>query len=174
MRLVVFGMTRFCGTGDPSPISRKNPRFQNGTGDKIFYLLGVFDSLGLSQDVNLDLTGVGELLLDLLGDIPGQQDHLVLANLFGLDHDADLAACLNGVGALDAGEGLGNLFNINFRKKLFASGILLETEETEKHVNHKPARLCRQFRENPQRFCQRTAQTPRRSHLQAPEGSFRS
>ena len=31
--------------------------------------------------------------------------------------------------------------NRNFRKKLFASGILLETEETEKHVNHKPARL---------------------------------
>lgn len=31
--------------------------------------------------------------------------------------------------------------NRNFRKKLFASGILLETDEFEKHVSHKPARL---------------------------------
>lgn len=31
--------------------------------------------------------------------------------------------------------------NRNFRKKLFASGILMETEETEKHVSHKPAKL---------------------------------
>lgn len=31
--------------------------------------------------------------------------------------------------------------NRNFRKKLFASGILLETDELEQHVNHKPARL---------------------------------
>lgn len=31
--------------------------------------------------------------------------------------------------------------NRNFRKKLFSSGILIETDEFEKHVNHKPARL---------------------------------
>ena len=31
--------------------------------------------------------------------------------------------------------------NRNFRKKLFASGILVETDEIEKHVNHKPAKL---------------------------------
>ena len=31
--------------------------------------------------------------------------------------------------------------NRNFRKKLFASGILLETDEIEKNVNHKPAKL---------------------------------
>ena len=33
------------------------------------------------------------------------------------------------------------LDNRNFRKKLFSSGILVETDEYEKHVNHKPARL---------------------------------
>lgn len=33
--------------------------------------------------------------------------------------------------------------NRNFRKKLFASGILAETDEYEKHVSHKPARLYR-------------------------------
>ena len=31
--------------------------------------------------------------------------------------------------------------NRNFRKKLFASGILVETGEMEVNVNHKPARL---------------------------------
>lgn len=31
--------------------------------------------------------------------------------------------------------------NRNFRKKLFSSGILQETDEFEKHVSHKPARL---------------------------------
>lgn len=33
------------------------------------------------------------------------------------------------------------LDNRNFRKKLFSSGILIETDEYEKHVKHKPARL---------------------------------
>ena len=33
--------------------------------------------------------------------------------------------------------------NRNFRKKLFASGILSATDEFEKHVSHKPARLYR-------------------------------
>jgi 8-oxo-dGTP diphosphatase len=31
--------------------------------------------------------------------------------------------------------------NRNFRKKLFASGVLIETGEMEKNVSHKPARL---------------------------------
>ena len=31
--------------------------------------------------------------------------------------------------------------NRNFRKKLFSSGILVETGEMEKNVNHKPAKL---------------------------------
>ena len=75
-------------------------------------LLGVVDGLGLPQDVNLDLTGVGELLLDLLGDVAGEQDHLILADVLGLDHDADLAARLDGVGARDAGEALGDLLEL--------------------------------------------------------------
>lgn len=33
--------------------------------------------------------------------------------------------------------------NRNFRKKLFSSGILVETDEYETHVSHKPARLYR-------------------------------
>ena len=41
-----------------------------------------------------------------------QQDHVVLADLFGLDHDANLAAGLNGVGLFDAREGAGELFEL--------------------------------------------------------------
>ena len=33
------------------------------------------------------------------------------------------------------------LDNRNFRKKLFSAGVLVETDEYEKHVSHKPARL---------------------------------
>ena len=58
--------------------------------------------------MDLDLAGIGELGLDLLGDVPGQQGHLILADLLGLDHDADLAARLDGVAAGDAREGPGH------------------------------------------------------------------
>ena len=62
--------------------------------------------------MDLDLSGIGELLLDLLCDVAGQQSHLILADLLGLDHDADLAACLNCVASGDTGEALGNLFEL--------------------------------------------------------------
>ena len=60
----------------------------------------------------LDLAGVGQLVLDLLGDIAREQDHLVLADVLRLDHDADLAAGLDGVAAGDAGEALGDLLEL--------------------------------------------------------------
>ena len=62
--------------------------------------------------MDLDLTGISELILDLLGDIPCEQDHLILADLFGLDHDANLAAGLNGIGACDAGKALGDFLKL--------------------------------------------------------------
>ena len=77
-----------------------------------FCLLCVFDGLGFADDVDLDLSGIFELGLDLLGKIMRKQDHVVLADLFGLDHDADLAAGLNGVGLFDAREGAGELFEL--------------------------------------------------------------
>lgn len=77
-----------------------------------FCLLCVFDGLGFADDVDLDLSGVFELGLDLLGKIMRKQDHVVLADLFGLDHDANLAAGLNGVGLFDAREGAGELFEL--------------------------------------------------------------
>ena len=42
----------------------------------------------------------------------GQKDHVVLRDLLRLDHYADLAAGLNGVGFLNAGEGVRQLFEL--------------------------------------------------------------
>ena len=81
----------------------KLPR-RNAAGAK--FLFCVIDGLRLAQEMNLDLTGVGKLLLDLLGDIPCQKNHLVFADILGLDHDAYLAAGLNGVAVGNAGEAL--------------------------------------------------------------------
>ncbi len=69
---------------------------------QLWILLRVLGCSALADDADLDLTGVIQLVLDLLGDIACQQNDLVVADLVGLDNDADLAACLYGVGALDA------------------------------------------------------------------------
>ena len=69
------------------------------------FLLGVIHSLGLADEVDFDLAGVFQLGFDLLGDVVGQQSHIVLGDVLGSDHDADLAAGLDGVGLLHAGEG---------------------------------------------------------------------
>ena len=76
------------------------------------FLFCVLDGLRLAKDVDLDLTGVGQLLLDLLCDIASQENHLILGNIFGLYHYADLAACLNCVAACNAGEALGYLLEL--------------------------------------------------------------
>ena len=54
--------------------------------------------------MHLDLAGILHLFLDLLGEVPGKDDHLVLADLVGLHHHADLAAGLDGIGLLHAGD----------------------------------------------------------------------
>ena len=69
---------------------------------QLLILLRVLGCSALADDADLDLAGVIQLVLDLLGDITCQQNDLVVADLVGLDKDADLAACLHGVGALDA------------------------------------------------------------------------
>ena len=54
--------------------------------------------------MHLDLTGIIHLALDPGCDLVREDRHLVVRDLLGLDHDADLAARLNGKGLLDAGE----------------------------------------------------------------------
>ena len=75
-------------------------------------LFGVIHHFGLPDHVHLDLTGVLQFFLDLLGDIPGQQHHLVLADLVGSHHDADLSARLDGEGLLHTGEGGGDFLQL--------------------------------------------------------------
>ncbi len=75
----------------------------------VLILLRVLDGAALADDVDLDLAGIIQRILDLLGDLAGQQDDLIIADDIGLDHDADFAAGLNGKGllhALEAGRDL--------------------------------------------------------------------
>ena len=74
--------------------------------------LGIFNGFGLAEEVDLDLTGVLKLLLDLSGDVPGEQDHLVLGYLLGLDHYAYLAPGLDSVARLNALEGACELLKL--------------------------------------------------------------
>src|SRR5215211_5611666 len=56
----------------------------------------------LPDDRDLDLAGVLELLLDLAGDLVGEQDGAVVVERARLDHHADLAAGLHGVDLVHA------------------------------------------------------------------------
>ena len=49
-----------------------------------------------------------ELVFDLLDNVMSECRGLRIVNLVRLDHDTDLAACLDGKAALDAVEGFGN------------------------------------------------------------------
>ena len=85
---------------------------QNGCSVLLLFLFCVLDGLRLSKDVDLDLTGVSQLLFDLLCDIARQEHHLILGYLLGLDHNAYLASGLDGVAAGDTGEALGYLLKL--------------------------------------------------------------
>ena len=65
--------------------------------------------------MDLDLSGILQFVFNPLGDLPGQQGHFILADHFGLDDDADLAAGLNGVGFLYPAEGRGDLLQFSRR-----------------------------------------------------------
>ena len=73
-------------------------------------LFCVVHNFGFAQNVNLDLAGIGELVLDLFGNVAGQKHHLVFGDGLGLDHNADFAAGLDGIGTCNAREALGNFF----------------------------------------------------------------
>ena len=65
-------------------------------------LFCVLDGTALADDIDLDLAGVIQRILDLLCDGAGQQDDLIVADDVGLDHDAHFAASLHGECLLDA------------------------------------------------------------------------
>ena len=55
----------------------------------------VFDCSAFPDDIDLDLSGVFDLFLDLFAYISCKQYHIVIFDLFGLDYDTNLTACLN-------------------------------------------------------------------------------
>ena len=92
---------------------KRSPLYEHNGLLLVLILLRVLDGAALADDVDLDLAGIIEGILDLLGDLAGQQDDLIIADDIGLDHDADFAAGLNGKGllhALKAGRDLLQIF----------------------------------------------------------------
>src|SRR5579883_2563979 len=65
-------------------------------------LAGVVGGAGFADDADADLAGVAEGAFDLAGDVLGEDGGLLVGDARVLDEDADLAAHLDRVGALDA------------------------------------------------------------------------
>src|SRR5947209_6680692 len=82
----------------PSSATSNTP----STGRRDNALLGVLGGPGLAHDRDADLPGIGQLFLDLLGDVT--RDHLRgdVVDLFRLDHHPDLATGLHGEHLLHA------------------------------------------------------------------------
>ena len=66
-------------------------------------LFGEADGTCLADDRNLDLTGIGHLVLNAACDFRRQFFGLGVVNLIGTDNDAELSAGLDGVGLEDTG-----------------------------------------------------------------------
>ena len=62
--------------------------------------------------VDLDLTRIFEFFLNLGNNISCEQYHLVVCDDVGLDHNADLTACLNGEGTLNTVERVGDFLKL--------------------------------------------------------------
>src|SRR5436190_6063182 len=65
-------------------------------------LLRVLRGARLTHDGDADLTGIGQLLLDLLGNVAGDYLGADVVDVLRLDHDADLATRLHREHLLDA------------------------------------------------------------------------
>src|SRR5688500_5770952 len=74
--------------------------------------LRVLDRTGLADHRDLDLARVGEVLLDLLGDVAREPDRLLVGDLLAVHDDADLAAGLDREALLHALEARGDLLEL--------------------------------------------------------------
>ena len=72
-------------------------------------LAGVVRRARLSNHADAHLPGIGGLFLDLAGDVARQHHCLLIGNLVVFDQNPQLAAGLNRIGFLDAGNGLTEL-----------------------------------------------------------------
>ena len=75
-------------------------------------LLGVVYRPALTNNVDLDLSGVFHFALNFVCHFTGNDLHVIVRNLLGLDHNTDLTAGLNGVGLFNAAKALGNLLQL--------------------------------------------------------------
>src|SRR4051794_37846011 len=75
-------------------------------------LLRVLDRARLADHRDLDLARVGQVVLDLLDDVPREAGRGEVVDLLGTDQDPDLAAGLDRERALDAGEALGDALQV--------------------------------------------------------------
>src|SRR6188768_2488318 len=75
-------------------------------------LLGVVDGAGFTDDGDLDLTGIFELVFDPAGDVLREPDGFFVGNLLALDHDADFPARLDRERLRHALEGVGDAFEL--------------------------------------------------------------
>src|SRR5580693_7609119 len=82
-----------------------------------------FDRTGLSQHGDLDLAGVGQLPLDRTGDVPADLGGCRVVELLAVDDHADLAAGLDRVGLLDAGEAKGERLELLEPSNVFLQGL---------------------------------------------------
>src|SRR5947209_7218369 len=65
-----------------------------------------------AQDVDLDLAGIGQRLLDGLRDVVRHPRGFAVVHLFGVDDDAYFAASLHGKRLLDARKTAGQSFEL--------------------------------------------------------------
>ena len=72
-------------------------------------LLGKVNRPGLSNDGDSDLAGILKALFDATGYVLGKLDSRQVIDLVGLDHDPDLATCLDGIGLGDTPKRIGDI-----------------------------------------------------------------
>src|SRR6185437_10706930 len=91
--------------GEPTT-SPMNRTFR-GFGALLIVSPGEFDRTRLAEHGDLDLAGVGQLPLDRAGDVAADLGRGRVVELLAVDDHADLAARLDRIGLLDAGEAQG-------------------------------------------------------------------
>ena len=68
---------------------KRSPLYEHNGLLLVLILLRVLDGAALADDVDLDLAGIIEGIHDLLGDLAGQQDDLIIADDIRLDHEIE-------------------------------------------------------------------------------------
>ena len=79
---------------------------------RLYCLFCVVCNSAFTNDIDLDLTGIVHLGFDLLSDLSCNKNHLVIVDDLRLNHDPDLASCLNSKALLDSLIGVADLLKL--------------------------------------------------------------